>query len=296
MKISVVMTTCNGERYLDQQIRSVLDQTLPPDEIIVCDDCSADGTLAILERYYQQKKLTYFINDRQLGLIKNFKKVVSLANENNAVALCDQDDEWLPDKLEKSVALLQRMNNDLPCMVHTDLMLVDEEDNILNSSFRNELGQDNYQHNLQTLLFGNFVTGCTIMMNPRLRTLFAEMPENIPFHDAWIALAAFTFGEVKEVPEALIRYRKHGNNLSIAADTKPRNRYRSTMNEILTAFKGKDDFLLAQMEMVSSFYTRYHDQLSADKRIYFDQFLRLRKKPYLVKKLAFRKMVKQFRA
>lgn len=296
MKISVVMTTYNGADYLDQQIQSILNQTLPPDEFIVCDDSSTDGTVAILQKYSDQKKLIYVVNDRQLGLIDNFKKAVSLAKTTNCIALSDQDDEWLPDKLRDSVALLERMDSRLPCMVHTDLMLVDSNQMLLNSSFRNELGQDQYQHNLQTLLFGNFVTGCTIVMNPLLRDYFVNMPADLLFHDAWIALVAFTFGEVDEIKEALIKYRKHSNNLSIAANTKPRNRYRSTMEQILTAFKGKDDFLSVQIALIERFYNHFSDQMSINKQRYFNQFLELRGKPYLFKKIAFRKMVKRFRA
>lgn len=295
MKISVAMTTYNGEKYLDQQIQSILNQTLAPDEIIVCDDGSTDSTVTILKRYSDQKKLIYYVNDRQLGLIDNFKKAVSLAKKTNCIALSDQDDEWLPDKLCKSAALMESIDNMLPGMVHTDLMLVDSNQILLNRSFRNELGQDKYQHNLQTLLFGNFVTGCTILMNPLLREFFVTMPNDLLFHDAWIALIAFTFGEVKESREALIKYRKHNNNLSIAANTKPRNRYRSTIKQILTALNGKDDFLSEQINLIARFYEQHSDQMPIGKQRYFSQFLELKNKPYLYKKLAFRSMVNRFR-
>src|ERR1700761_6388216 len=111
------MATYNGQRYLEQQILSILNQTLKPDEFIVCDDGSTDGTIAILEKFAQQNKLRYIINDRQLGLVANFKKAVSLANNESYIALSDQDDVWLPEKLEKSVALLQQIDEpEVPCM------------------------------------------------------------------------------------------------------------------------------------------------------------------------------------
>lgn len=295
MKVSIVMTTYNGQKYLDMQIQSLLDQTALPDEILVCDDCSEDGTVDILERYQQLGKLVYVRNDRKLGLIENFKKVVSLAKKTNFVALCDQDDIWLPHKLESSISQFKNMEIAFPCMVHSDLILVDENNQLLNSSFRNELGQDKYQHNLQSLLFGNFVTGCTIVMNPNLRDFFSQMPAEIPFHDSWIALAAFSFGEVREIEEPLIRYRKHGKNLSIAAGTKPRNRYRSTMIEIFSALKGEDDFLADRLELISLFYSKYQNRLSDEKRRLFIEFLQLRRKSYFLKKLAFRRMVSHYR-
>ena len=296
MKISVVIATYNGERYLKRQLQSILNQTLKPKEIIVCDDVSSDGTVAILEEYKQQGKLTYTVNNHHLGLIDNFKKAVSLATEGNYVALSDQDDEWLTEKLEQSATLLQKIEDQkLPCMVYTDLLLVDENEKILNSSFRSELGQNKYQHNLETIVFGNFVNGCTMLMNPSLRKLFADIPSNVRLnHDGWMALAAFTFGKTASMSTPLVRYRKHDNNLSIAADTKPRNRFRSVANEISDAIKGKKDFLSPQFETVSRFYDLYKNEITADKRQIFKQFLNLKHKPYIFKKLAFAKIVRKF--
>lgn len=298
MKISVVMATCNGEKYLDQQIQSILKQSLKPDEFIVCDDVSTDDTVAILKKYQEQGQLIYVVNDHRLGFVDNFKKAVGLAANDNYVALCDQDDEWLPDKLEKSIVLLEKINdNKFPCMVYSDLILIDQNGNILNNSFRNELGQDKYQHNLETLLFGSFVTGCTAVMNPELKRLFADFPNNVQLnHDGWMTLMAFTFGKAESTISPLVRYRKHGNNASIPADTKPRNRYRSTVNEILKAINGKDDFLSAQLETVRKFYDRYKAEMTIEKKGHFEKFLRLEHKSYPFKKLAFRRVVKKFRA
>jgi glycosyltransferase involved in cell wall biosynthesis len=297
MKISVVMTTYNGEKYLAQQIDSILAQTLIPAELIVCDDCSTDGTIGILEKYRKEGLLKYVVNDDQLGLIGNFKKVVSLAAESNYIALSDQDDCWLPEKLERSAALLKGIEQEgKPCIVYTDLLLVDEEENVLNSSFRNELGQDVYHHNLETLVFGNFINGCTVLMNPGMRQYFANIPADVRLnHDGWLGLAAFTFGAAEGLKQPLVRYRKHNNNVSIAADTKPRNRYRSTFNELLSAIRGKDDFLSAQFETIRRFYQYYSFEMNMKQRLLFENFLALESRNYLYKKMAFRKIVNRFR-
>jgi glycosyltransferase involved in cell wall biosynthesis len=297
IKIAVVMTTYNGERYLEQQIESILSQSLSPDTLIVCDDRSTDSTVEILDKYQRQGKLTYVVNAEQLGLIENFKKAVSLAPQDAYVALSDQDDQWLPDKLEHSArTLLEIEDPGLPCMVYTDLMLVDETDRALNQSFRNELGQDRYQHNLQTLLFGNFVNGCTVLMNPVLRARFAEIPGDIRLnHDGWMALQAYAFGRAQELKIPLVRYRKHNTNVSIAAGTKPRNRYRSTFQQMVNSLTGNDDFLSAQLETVTRFYETYQTELSPINRDYFREFMSLQNKHYIFKKLAFRKTVKRFR-
>src|ERR1700761_3280805 len=111
MKISVVMATYNGAKYLDQQLQSILNQTRKPDEIVVCDDQSADGTADILEKYQQQGLLRYYINPERLGVNRNFKRGVSLATEGYYISLSDQDDEWMNDKLEKAEALMEQIDS-----------------------------------------------------------------------------------------------------------------------------------------------------------------------------------------
>lgn len=297
MKISVVMATYNGEKYLEQQILSILNQTVKPDEFIVCDDGSTDGTISLLEKFAQQNKLRYVINDRQLGLIANFKKVVSLANNENYIALSDQDDEWLPEKLEKSVELLQQIDNDkVPCMVYSDLLLVDQNDNVLNTSFRDERGQSHYQYNLETLLLNNFVNGCTTLINPELKRRFAEIPDDVLLnHDSWMALLTFTFGKSAYIPLSLVRYRKHESNASITGDVKPKSRYRSIMNELVDSLKGQKTFLAAEFATAQRFYNCYVDEMAEDKKNNFKKFLSLQHKPYIFKKLFYRKTLKQFR-
>lgn len=295
MCISVVMATYNGDKYLRQQISSIVDQSLPPDEIIVCDDISADTTTVILKEYQNKQLLKYTVNSQRLGLIGNFKKAASLAKKNNYIAFCDQDDEWMPDKLQRGLKLLKSIEQDgLPCMVYSDLLYIDENDVVINNSFRNEYGQDKYQHNLQTLLFSNFVTGCTILMNAKMAEFFLEMPNDARFHDEWIALTAFTFGKAASIDEPLVRYRKHSNNLSIAANTKPRNRYRSVLGQIKKAITGQDDFLSTQFEVIKKFYKVYGQLMPTEKRQIFEGFLSLETENYFIKKLAFRKIVKQY--
>jgi glycosyltransferase involved in cell wall biosynthesis len=297
MKISIVMATYNGEKYLEQQIQSILRQTLKPDEIIVCDDCSTDGTIAILEKYKQQLQLIYVVNPSQLGVIENFKKGVSLAAPDNYISLSDQDDEWMPDKLEKCARLLKTIDDKLlPCMVYSDLLLVDQDENILNVSFWNEVGQqEKYQHNLQTLLFNQFVNGCTMLLNPVLRHMFRNIPNNVRFHhDDWIAVAAFAFGKVESIKEPLVKYRKHGNNVTIKANTKPRNRYRSIKEQLINVLRGKDDFLSIRFELARLFYNEYALTMTDEVRQCFEKFLELENRSYFIKKLAFRRIVTRF--
>jgi glycosyltransferase involved in cell wall biosynthesis len=98
-KISVALTSCNGANYLKEQLESVYAQSLLPDEVIVCDDCSTDNSIEILTEYKEKHNLRYFINDKKLGFVKNFEKAISLCS-GDFIALSDQDDVWLPKKIE----------------------------------------------------------------------------------------------------------------------------------------------------------------------------------------------------
>ena len=99
-KISLAMTTYNGEKFLREQLESIYSQTRVPDEVIVCDDNSSDGTIQILEEYRQNKGLIYYVNKPALGVNSNFYKAISLCT-GDYIALSDQDDIWKCDKIKK---------------------------------------------------------------------------------------------------------------------------------------------------------------------------------------------------
>lgn len=290
------MAAFNGQKYLKGQLESIINQTLKPDEIIVCDDCSTDGTIKILEQYESEHQIKFFVNKNRLGLINNFKHAVSKAKNENCIALSDQDDVWFPDKLEKCANLLTSINlPEHPCMVHSDLMYVDADDKVINSSFRSVLGQHKYTQNLQTLLFGNFVNGCTSLFNPALKKRFLAMPDQIALnHDGWMALLAFTFGQAAYLNEPLVRYRKHDNNASIDNDVQVNNRFVATIKQAFNACKKNDDFLSAQLNTVSQFYQHYQADIPKEEKEIFEAFLELKNANFLIKKLAFAKVVRKY--
>lgn len=290
--VSVAMTTYNGEKFLAQQLNSILAQTVPVAEIIVCDDGSSDKTLDILKEYSKHLPLTFYSNKTKLGVAANFKKAVSLTSPKNYVALSDQDDIWLPEKIEKSLEeLLKNDDGFTPIMIYSDLVMIDEKENILNVSVNNELGHDKYKHCLATLLFGNFVLGCTITMNRRMRDFFSDIPDNIPLnHDAWITLIGFSFGKQYCLPGSPIKYRKHGNNASFNGGA-IKNRAGRILNHIRSLFT-ENNYLHDQIALAKAFYSVYHDKLSAEHQKIFTDFCMLENASYLKKKLSFEKAFK----
>lgn len=292
--VSVALATYNGERYLEEQLDSILSQTLKPTKIIVCDDQSSDGTRVILEKYQQKGHLRFFVNDKRLGFVGNFKKAVSITQPNHYVALADQDDIWLPSKIEAAFQRLKHIEvQEYPAMVYSDLILVDQDKNILNPSFRNELGQHTYRHCLDTLLFGGFVNGCTMLMNPLMRHYFSTIPNQKGInHDTWIALIALTFGKIAMVETPLILYRKHINNASEVHDFKRRNRFQRLKAEVINAFS-KNDLFENEIHTAREFYLIFEQKISTKDQLLIKKFLRLKGKTYLEKKITLRKFFKQ---
>lgn len=206
VKISVAMATYNGEKYLRRQLDSIYKQGLLPFEVIVTDDCSTDNTLIILEEYKVKYGLKYFVNESNVGFVKNFEKAMVLCS-GDFIALSDQDDVWLPWKLER---LFQSIGDKV--LICSDAALINENDTIIADSYFRYQNLYPYLDNLfLNLLFNNFVTGCTILFKRELLALALPIP-NIRYHDHWLGLVAIKHGGLIFLDEPLIYYRQHGGN------------------------------------------------------------------------------------
>ena len=287
--ISVIITTHNGSRFIEEQIESILAQTLAPKEIIVSDDASTDDTIALVHKWEQSGKLRLIRNTVALGVVANFKKAVALAEPNHFIALSDQDDVWLPHKLETCWNKIHDFEDlRLPSLVYSDLQLVDQHLQVMNPSFQNELGIDKFEHCFDTALFGSLVLGCTTLFNPALRNLFVAMPHSKQyFHDAWMALIAFGWGNHACIQEPLVLYRQHANNLTIAAHQK-----KSRHGKLVAhgkAFFTASNYLNNELALAKDFSNSYVDKLSPAKQLALHNFLSLQTKSHFRKKWAFEK-------
>jgi glycosyltransferase involved in cell wall biosynthesis len=287
--ISVVMTTYNGAKFLSQQIESLLAQNLQPAEIVICDDCSTDATPDILSRYAGLYGIRYYINDTRLGVIENFKKAVALSAPDNYIALCDQDDIWLPNKLKDSAATLAAIDDgDIPAMTYSNLTIVDEKGTVLNPSLNSSLGFDKFKHCLSTLVFGNFVLGCTVLMNPPMRRLFAQIPDHPAFnHDAWITMIGFTFGKAVSLSGSYVLYRQHATNVTFSRH-KDTRRYERILKHLKNIFTDHN-YLLDRIALLKEFQKVYASLLTAGQLEDMQVVLDLEKASYLKKKIALEK-------
>ena len=287
--IAVVMATYNGAQFLEEQIESILAQTLLPSLFIVYDDCSTDDTYLILQKYQVKGKLLCYQNETRLGLVANFKQAISHVPNGFYFALCDQDDIWHADKLEKCMKAMRSIENpSKPCLVYSDLNFMNAKGQLINTSFRNELGHDKYKHDLDTLLFGNFVLGCTSLCNESLKNHIKTMPINSSFnHDAWMAMLAYVLGEAHSINEPLISYRKHENNSTISKHQKVSilSRYWQHVKLLFI----NNNYLTERFTLVRLFVETYQQDISKADQKKIAQFLALENCNYFFKKLAFEK-------
>jgi glycosyltransferase involved in cell wall biosynthesis len=214
--ISVAVATYNGSAFLREQLDSIYSQTYKNLEVVVCDDKSTDNTAAILDEYSKLYALKYHVNDKNLRVVKNFERAINLCS-GEYVALCDQDDVWLPDKIEKSLAMMRRLEEqfgkNIPLLVFTDLKVVDEQLRVRHPSFWQLMKHNPDHHTLNRLLVGHLVTGCTILANKNLVKMVAEIPPNAFMHDMWLAWTAAYFGKIAYIREPTVLYRQHHNNV-----------------------------------------------------------------------------------
>lgn len=213
MKISIAMATFNGAGYLQAQLDSFSRQTRPPDELVVSDDSSWDGTLEILERFRHRAGFPIRIcrNATTLGYRANFEQVLSMCM-GDVVFLSDQDDVWFDSKLEEMSAVLEQ-DPDLQ-VVLADMILTDSE---LRPSRYTQLG------NIIDcgMPEASFVAGCATALRRRWLDLALPIPAGITAHDNWIHRLAHALDARAVVHRPLQYYRRHGDNVSAALSSHP---------------------------------------------------------------------------
>lgn len=216
--IQILLATYNGAKYLEAQLDSLLAQTCRRWTLIAHDDGSSDQTLDILRAY--QHSYPDMIEILEDGLTfcnarDNFTHLIANAT-GEYVMFCDQDDVWLPEKIEKTVAKMQaleRLYAGLPIVVHTDLVVVDESLHSIAPSMFEYQGLDKSINSLLQILAKNSVTGCTMMMNRQAITVSQPILPSAVMHDWWIAANVIKQqGVVEFIDEPLIQYRQHSSN------------------------------------------------------------------------------------
>lgn len=219
-EIEVLLATYNGERFLREQIDSILAQDYGNLRVLARDDESSDGTVAILEEYAARfpERFRVMPASKGTGHPKwNFLQLME-ASTSEYVCFADQDDVWLPQKLTWTMQAMNRLemrhSRKLPLLAFTDLCVVDEHlKTIIQSYWKLHRINPRQVNHFARLLGQNVVTGCTAMVNRPLIELALRMPDEAHMHDSWVALIASVFGAGEPVYAQTVLYRQHDRNM-----------------------------------------------------------------------------------
>jgi glycosyltransferase involved in cell wall biosynthesis len=254
--VSIAVCTYNGEKFLIEQLDSLLGQSYRNIEIIVVDDCSKDHTLNILKQYEEKNpNFKVYQNDQNLGYIKNFEKAISLCN-GDYIALCDQDDIWDPSKIE-----LQLAGIGSNALIYHDSEFIDDRGLSLDKKKSDILNMYRGESSVPFLFF-NCVSGHACLFNRKLIPYCLPFPKEV-FHDRWLAFTAANNGGIAYLNKTLVKYRQHENTDTNILKINKENRKPSTsgyqkMMKILNELSHFSNYpYLRQKDSIEKLYEAY---------------------------------------
>lgn len=260
----ILLSTYNGGQYLRKQLDSVLSQTVTDFILLVRDDGSTDNTLQILESCTDPR--IRLSAGKNLGPASSFFALLDEARTMGAehIFFCDQDDIWMPEKLDKLLSALKECPAG-PALVFSDFATIDENDKVTGDSYaasaklRIPADGDFFPK----LLAQPYVFGCASVLNKALLDLVAEPPAGIEMYDCWIALVASIFGTVKYLPQATISHRFHSANATGKAGA---NSMAARLGRLTTQFRKQCDNTALRLNQAKLLLDRYGDTIPAQQR------------------------------
>ncbi len=279
--IVVCLSTYNGEKFLKEQIDSLLKQTVKVD-IIILDDGSTDNTIDIIKKYETTYSNISYLKDNitSSSAKKNFSILTEYSislNKYNYFMFCDQDDIWLPEKIEqtlKKMREIEKSNSDIPLLIHTDLKVVSTNLDILSDSYWSYQGIDPKYDTLNRLLVHNVITGCTVMINKKLANIALPIPNEVIMHDWWLGLVASSFGQIHHINTPTMLYRQHSNNDTGATSF--------NIKTILHKAKDLSSVDLGKyINQTKSLLYRYSEHLTKDQKLLLEDFISIEQNSWL---------------
>ncbi len=215
--IDVLLATYNSEKYISEQLISILEQDYTDFKIIISDDYSTDNTIQIINDFIIKypNKIELTTTNKNIGAKENFNKLLSLSTANY-IMFSDHDDVWFSDKISKTLNAMKVLENKnsttTPLLVFTDKSITDENLNILHTSCSIAENFNTSNLTLNRLLVQNVASGCTMMINKTLLNKCKTIPNEAIMHDYWLILVAILFGDVFYIDEPAMLYRQHSSN------------------------------------------------------------------------------------
>ena len=217
--VTVLLSTYNGEKFLEEQLQSLIQQKNVEVRILVRDDGSTDGTVSILDRWKNDRLLNWYTGDN-VGAGKSFVDLLFKVPQSDYYAFCDQDDVWLPNKLELSLLKMEQCESihlDKPIIIHTDMWGVNKDLELISDSFwkYSKLRPD-ILNTFKYLAICNSVNGCTMLLNNAARDIVIQkyFVQSLVLHDVLVSLiVAYNNGIIDYVETPTMLYRQHGSNV-----------------------------------------------------------------------------------
>ncbi|POC14873.1 glycosyltransferase family 2 protein [Vibrio vulnificus] len=218
--VDIILATYNGSYYIEEQLKSLIDQTYSNTHIYITDDGSTDGTLDIVQSVVEKYKISNKVSilpfrDNELkGPANNFIYGLSFS-KSKYIMFCDQDDIWLNNKIEVQLGDILKLDNTRPAISFCDASLVDKSLNQIHPSFINSEGFNvDAGIQMQNLVFQNITPGCCMIFNDKLRDLFFSSPnrKHIVMHDWYLMILCSIYGSISYTDSPLMLYRQHGRN------------------------------------------------------------------------------------
>lgn len=275
-KVSVALACYNGSKYIERQLKSILVQDISLHEIIIVDDVSSDNSVAIIENLQiQYPEIKLYKNRVNVGPIKTFKKAISFCT-GQFIALSDQDDVWLPNKISVCLKLIKKLDNSKPLVVFSDLTLVDEFENLISSSFWNKIKMNPENISFTDIVTDNVITGCTALINTKMGNELIAINDEILMHDHWMAMIAYSWGDYSFTNQPLVRYRAHSESVT----------NKDMGNPFINLVKDfhRKDYLKSHIVQGELFYQTYKHLLNEDQQKILKSLIKLKSSWFITKR------------
>lgn len=276
-KIAVLLSSYNGEKYIEEQVESILNQTYKNFTLFIRDDCSKDNTVEVLKKYSENEKVVFLSSEKNLGYPEGFYEMLRRVDGYDYYSFSDQDDVWNEDKLERAVNILSGSDDSKPCLAFTNYDVVDEELNFIRRSQGPSCNPDfNYS------LFSSVGLGFTYVINNALKELLlAKRSVKTVTKDTWIGMLACAFGTAYYDCASTALHRRNDGAFS------PQDRtFFQTQKDRFKKYFKTDGFKYIK-DVMDEFCEMFYDTLSPKDQKIIKRFVDRRKNPITVLKKVF---------
>lgn len=214
-EVVILISTYNGEKYLAEQLDSLLNQTYQNIKIFIRDDGSKDKTIDIIKKYQKKSEKIFLTEGKNIGFINSFFELLKLSNNADYYAYCDQDDVWMEDKIERAVNFLEKSDSNKPVLYFSNSDYYDGDMNFLATAEKNKI------YNFRNSLVECVTQGMTMVINNKAREIIINnRPTTCLYHDWWTYMICSGFGEIIYDNKSLVKYRRHNKSVTVEGRSK----------------------------------------------------------------------------